>query len=106
MEMLRPSERRRYVAQLGKRRWYSIPMDVITAFVFRVSRIIFHYVDLSIIFRGLYPLEFRILKCSDHLIVHCLLQQKISNAADDAARKYKSKSLLLKKKVSKGLQML
>jgi len=43
--MLRPSERKRCVAQPGKRHWYSMPLDVFMAFVFRVSIIGLHCGD-------------------------------------------------------------
>lgn len=36
IEMLRPLERRRCVAQPGKKQWSSMPIEVFTAFVFRV----------------------------------------------------------------------
>jgi len=50
VEMLRPSERKQCVVQPEKRFWYSMPMDVFTAFVFRVSNIALNNVEVLLIF--------------------------------------------------------
>lgn len=39
VEMLRPSERKRCGAQQTRKHWYSMPIDVFTAFVFQVRNV-------------------------------------------------------------------
>jgi len=37
VEMLRPSKKKRCIVELGRKHWYSMPIEVFMAFVFRVK---------------------------------------------------------------------